>query len=174
MAALAIISDVEAGLGRSLTTAEIPRANALLALASAHVESGDVTGYRFAPGAYTVGRKVRDGKVKLPAKVATVAAVRAVDQSNGAVTVLALTTNYTTRGRIITLAMRMPPMALGETISSAPALRSLASFSSSIRRATMRRSGLSARAVRTTNTLSLSSDSTVMSPRARSIPPRAR
>ena len=99
MTALAIVSDVEAGLGRSLATVEIPRANSLLALASAHVEAE--TGYRFAPGSHTVGRKTRDGKVILPAKVAAVTAVRLVDQSTGAVTVLALTTDYTTRGRTV-------------------------------------------------------------------------
>ena len=98
MAALAVVSDVEAGLGRSLTTEETPRATSLLVLASAHVESGDVTGYRFAPGSYTIGRKVRDGKVVLPAKVATIAAVRAVDQSNGAVTVL---TGFTSHKRTV-------------------------------------------------------------------------
>lgn len=99
MTALAIVSDVEAGLGRSLTTDEIPRATALLALASAHVEAE--TGYRFAPGAYTVGRRTRDGKVILPGTVATIAAVRSLDQDTGAVATLALTTDYTTHGRTL-------------------------------------------------------------------------
>lgn len=99
MTALAITSDVEAGLGRSLSAEEIPRATSLLALASAHVEAE--TGYRFGPGSYTVGRKTRDGKVVLPAKVATIAAVRSLDQDNGAVTTLALTTDYTTHGRTL-------------------------------------------------------------------------
>ena len=96
MTALAIISDVEASLGRSLTAAETTRATSLLILASAHVEAE--TGYRFAPGSYTVGRKVREDKVLLPATVATVAAVRAVDQSNGSVTVL---TGFTSRQRTV-------------------------------------------------------------------------
>ena len=86
MTVLAGTTDVEASLGRSLTTEENPRATSLLVLASAHVEAE--TGYRFAPGSYTVGRKTRDGKVKLPARVATIVAVRTVDQSTGAVTVL--------------------------------------------------------------------------------------
>jgi hypothetical protein len=89
MTALAIISDVEAGLGRSLTAEEIPRANSLLSLASVYVQSAPVSGYRFAPGAYTVGRMVpRMGVLKLPAKVDTVLAVRRIDQFTGEVTSL--------------------------------------------------------------------------------------
>lgn len=100
MTVLADTQDVEDSLGRSLTAgAETSRATALLILASAHVESE--TGYRFAIGSYTVGRKVRAGKVRLPAKVATVAAVRAVDQCTGVAITLALTTNYTTRKSVV-------------------------------------------------------------------------
>lgn len=96
MTALAIITDVEGSLGRSLTVEEFPRATALLALASSHVEAE--TGYRFSPGLYTVGRKVRDGKVILPARVATVADVREVDQYDGSVAALA---GYTLHGRTL-------------------------------------------------------------------------
>lgn len=100
MAVLATTTDVANSLGRSLTAgAETSRATALLLLASAAVEVE--TGYRFAPGSYTAGRKPRSGKVRLPAKVATVAAVREVDQSTGAATTLTLTTDYTTRNGVL-------------------------------------------------------------------------
>ena len=103
MTALAIVSDVEAGLGRSLTAEEIPRANSLLTLASVHVESSAVTGYRFAPGAYTVGREVRTFKIKLPAKVAAVTGVRNINQRTGDSTDLTAGVNYTTRGSYLYL-----------------------------------------------------------------------
>jgi hypothetical protein len=92
MTALAIPPDVETALGRSLTAEETPRAVALLLLASAAVE--EHTGYRFAPGTYTVGRKPRGGKVRIPADVAT-ATVTEVNQSTGAASVI---TGYTLRG----------------------------------------------------------------------------
>ena len=94
--AIATTADVVAALGRSLTTAEPDRATALLLLATAAVEAE--TRRRFAPGTYTVGRKVRAGKVSLPATVDTVTEVRSVDQTTGTAQVL---TGYTTRGRTI-------------------------------------------------------------------------
>jgi hypothetical protein len=103
MTALATTTDVEGSLGRSLTTDEIPRASSLLTLASAHVESSPVTGYRFAPGAYTVGREVRSFKIRLPGKVATIAAVRSIDPRTGAATVLVAGTNYNNRGSTLYL-----------------------------------------------------------------------
>ena len=90
---LAETFDVESAIGRSLTDDEAARANQLLALASAAVE--ERTGYRFEPGSYTVGRKVHRGKVTLPAKVAAVSEVRAIDERDGTATV---TTAYTRRG----------------------------------------------------------------------------
>ena len=102
MTALAVVSDVEAGLGRSLTTDEIPRANSLLALASRAVEA-ETNQYKFLPGAYTIGREVRTFKVKLPAKVAAVTGVRNINQRTGDVTVLTAGTNYTTHGSYLYL-----------------------------------------------------------------------
>lgn len=98
MGTLADISDVEAGLGRSLATEEIPRANSLLILASAEVEAE--TRYRFAPGDYTITRKMpNNGRFRIPASVdSTVVAVRLVDQYRGVVTDL---TAYTVHRGII-------------------------------------------------------------------------
>ena len=93
MTTLATPPDVEEALGRSLTAEETARAAALLLLASAAVE--DHTGYRFAPGTYTVGRKPLRGTVRLPAAVAAVTTVTDVDQFTGAATV---TEAYTLRG----------------------------------------------------------------------------
>jgi hypothetical protein len=99
MTALATTADVEKSLGRSLFTEEIPRATSLLALASAHVQADSVTGYRFAPGSYTVGRTVpRMGKIRLPGKVATVTDVRRVDQWTGEVTALS---GWTWHGSVV-------------------------------------------------------------------------
>ncbi len=81
---LAVLTDVEDSMGRSLTADENMRALTLISLASAYVEA--TTGYRFAPGSYTVGRRVRNGKVHLPATVASVEAVRWVDEWDGTVT----------------------------------------------------------------------------------------
>lgn len=88
MAALAITDDVEAGLGRSLAAEEIPRANSLLVLASAHVEAE--TRYRFARGDYTISRTLPSvGRLRLPAGMGTtVAAVRTLDRYRGVLTVL--------------------------------------------------------------------------------------
>ncbi len=65
-------------------------------------------------------------------------------------------------------------MVLGETTLSAPARRSLASALRSMDLATMRRAGLSARAVTVTYRLSLSSVSAEMIPRARVMPASSR
>ncbi len=84
--ALAASTDVVAALGRALNTEEAARVASLLLLASAAVETQ--TGYRFAPGDYTIARSVRRCRVKLPAKVATVAEVREVDQWDGSAAVV--------------------------------------------------------------------------------------
>lgn len=99
MTVLATAGDVEASLGRSLTFDETPRAEALLLLASTHVER--VTRTRLAPGSYTVGRRVKSGKVRLPGRVASVTAVREIDHSDGTATTLTAVTDYTTRGRVV-------------------------------------------------------------------------
>lgn len=100
MTALATTTDVSNALGRSLVAgAETTRATALILLASAAVEAE--TGYRFAPGSYTVGRNVRSRKVNLPAKVAAIVAVRSIHQLTGAATTLTVTTDYTSRGSVI-------------------------------------------------------------------------
>src|SRR5688572_14101471 len=91
--ALATVPDVQKALGRPLESAEVDRTQNLLALASSAVEIE--TGYKFAPGTYTVGRKPRDGKVRLPAAVASVETVTAVDQSTGNESTV---TDYTRRG----------------------------------------------------------------------------
>lgn len=98
--ALATISDVAASLGRSvasLSVEETARATSLILSASAEVEIE--TGYKFAPNIspayYTIGRKPRSGRVKIPATVAVITAVREIDRVDGKVTVLTLTTDYT-------------------------------------------------------------------------------
>lgn len=99
MAVLASPEDVEASLGRSLDSSEEARCSTLLQLASAHV--ADYTGVRFAPGSYTVGRRVRAGKVRLPGRAATVDEVRDIDEATGGASALAAGTDYTSRGRTI-------------------------------------------------------------------------
>jgi len=98
--ALATTANVATAIRRALTTEESARADYLLLIASTAVEIE--SGYKFAPTAvdtvYTVGRKVRSGRVKLPAKVATVTAVRSVDQFDGAATTL---TGYTLRANTV-------------------------------------------------------------------------
>lgn len=98
MAVLATTTDVEHSLGRSLDSAEeIARAEDLLVKASAMVE--EQTGYRFAPGEYTIGRRVHAGQVTVPAaKTATITEIRDIDQRDGVATVL---TGWTHRGRKI-------------------------------------------------------------------------
>lgn len=95
MTALATSADVEVAIGRTLTADETARADQLILTASAYV--AEVTGARLAPGSYTVGRKGRT-KLRLPGKVATVAAVREIDQSDGAATTLTVTDDYTLHG----------------------------------------------------------------------------
>lgn len=99
MTALATVPDVEESLGRSLSAAETPRAESLLILASSAVSTR--TGFRFAPGSYTISRRPFEGKVKIPATVAAITSVTAINERNGEATVLALTTDYTRRGRLL-------------------------------------------------------------------------
>lgn len=99
MTVLATREDVEAGLGRSLTADEYARADALLVLASAHVEV--TTRARFGPGPHTVGRRVRSGRVRLPGKASTVDEVRNIDECDGTATVLTVGVDYTARGRVV-------------------------------------------------------------------------
>lgn len=99
MAALATAVDVAAALGRTLTTEETNRSVPLLLLASAAVSNE--TGYRFAPGEYTVERRVRGRKVKLPALVDSVDDVVAVDQCDGSETALVVDVDYTVRGSTV-------------------------------------------------------------------------
>lgn len=95
MTALATSSDVAAALGRALTTEESARVANLLTLASSAVSNE--AGYRFLPGNYTVERAVRSRKVRLPAKVATVTSVTAIDPCDGSSTAVAAE-DYTLRG----------------------------------------------------------------------------
>lgn len=97
MTALATTSDVEASLGRSLITEEIPRATSLLVLASSEVEE-EANGYRFAPGSYTVGREVRTFKIRLPGSIAAITGVRNINQRTGDASALVAGVNYTSRG----------------------------------------------------------------------------
>jgi hypothetical protein len=98
MTTLASPVDVEDSLGRSLTSDEGARATVLLELASAEVLR--VTGYRFLPGSYTIGR--RPGvRVILPGAVATVDEVRSINQVDGTETTWVLGRDYTTRGRTV-------------------------------------------------------------------------
>lgn len=84
MTALATSTDVEAELGRTLTTAEAAKVDAALDKASALVRAE--TGRKFEAGTYTVRRKVRRGRVVLDAP-ATVTSVIAVD-GDGTVTAI--------------------------------------------------------------------------------------
>lgn len=93
--ALAVNTDVEAALGRSLTAEESARAVGLLDKATAEVERW--TGFRFTAGDYTITRTVRRGQVRIPAATPTVAEVRAVDCVGNA-TVL---TDWTLRRRTL-------------------------------------------------------------------------
>jgi hypothetical protein len=76
MAALATSADVEAQLGRSLTSAEEERVEAALRYAS--VRARIRTGRQFTPGTYTSERSVRNGRVAMPETVASVEEVRVV------------------------------------------------------------------------------------------------
>lgn len=85
--ALADYTAVEQAAGRPLTSEEVSRVIGLLEIASDAVTVA-AGGYRFAPGAYTVSRIVTRRIVHLPAEVATVAQVRALDPEDGTVTTL--------------------------------------------------------------------------------------
>lgn len=92
---LADTSDVEAMLGRPLAVGEDERAAGLLVLASAEVEA--FTRRKFATGAYSMSRVVRSGRVRLPAAVAEVTAVRAIN-TDGSESEVA---GYTVRGSTV-------------------------------------------------------------------------
>lgn len=82
---LATPADVEAAIGRGLTAEETGRVGQLLETASAAVTE-EAGGFRFEPGDYTVQRRVRSGRVCLPARVGAVTSVFAVDPETGATT----------------------------------------------------------------------------------------
>lgn len=89
MTALATTDDVAIALERSLTSSEEDAAAGLIELASGAVESA--TGRLFAPGTYTVTRRVGQGmppRVRLPATVASVSSVSVVDPCEGTLTAL--------------------------------------------------------------------------------------
>lgn len=94
MVALATPADVEAELGRSLTSVEQARVETALESASDYVRTE--TGRKWSAGTYTVARRPRDGRVHLDSP-ATVTAVVSVD-ALGAETTL---TDYTLRGSTI-------------------------------------------------------------------------
>lgn len=98
MTALATSADVEAQLGRSLTSEESARIGALLDRASAQARR--VTGRAFTAGDYTVTRTVRDGKVSLGETVDEVTAVRAINQYDGTTETLD-TDSWTVRGNVV-------------------------------------------------------------------------
>jgi hypothetical protein len=91
MTALATSTDVEAVLGRTLTSPEAAKVDSALASASAAVR--EVTGRRYEAGTFTVRRRVRNGTVTLDAP-ASVTGVNDID-SNGTATAL---TGFTLRG----------------------------------------------------------------------------
>lgn len=116
--ALATTANVATAIGRPLTTDETARATALLISASAAVEVE--TGYRFAPTTYTITRMPADAKqIVIPANVASVQAIREINQSNGAPTNLVLTTDYTVRGKIIYLQRHYDVIEIDFTVTSA-------------------------------------------------------
>lgn len=97
MAALASQSDVEASLGRSLTSTEETRVDRLLAGAS--LLARQIARRPFEAGDYSVGRIVRGNTVRIP-EAGTVTEVRAID-CEGVVTTLVADTDYTARGKVI-------------------------------------------------------------------------
>lgn len=82
---LATLADVETAIGRGLTEAETGRVEQLLETASAAVGE-EAGGFRFEPGDYTVQRRVRGGRVRLPARVDSVASVSSVNAETGVAT----------------------------------------------------------------------------------------
>lgn len=97
MAVLATSSDVETAIGRSLTGPETARVAQLLATASDAV-TAEANGFRFAPGDYTAARRVRRGRIRLPAKVDSVTSVSGVDERTGLATPL---TGWTLAGNTV-------------------------------------------------------------------------
>lgn len=85
--ALATPADVEIALGRTLAATEVGRVEQLLQTASA-AAADTAGGFRFAPGDYTVRRRVHRGRVLLPATVESVTSVSSVDSETGATTTL--------------------------------------------------------------------------------------
>jgi hypothetical protein len=94
MTALAVSSDVEGVLGRTLTTEEAAKVDAALAKASAWVRAE--TGRFFEAGTYTVRRKTRNRRVVLDDPV-SVASVEVVD-SDGTATAV---TGWVLRGSVL-------------------------------------------------------------------------
>jgi hypothetical protein len=112
---LATTTDVETALSRPLTSVEDDRANQLLNIASSAVLLA--TGQRvFAPGDYTLTRVVRDRRVRIPATVHTVNAVRRVDDLTGAETAL---TGWTARGNVIYQLRAVRTVAVDFTVTAA-------------------------------------------------------
>ena len=90
-AALATTTDVANCLGRSLSSPEeTNRANTLLLIVSSAYENE--ADFKFAPGTYTIGRKVHNGRCKIPATNPTVTAVRSIDTVDGSISPV---TNFT-------------------------------------------------------------------------------
>jgi len=119
MTALAVAADVATAIGRPLVAgAETNRAELLLLLASAEVETE--TGYKFVPTTYTITR-IPDGRkqIVIPAAVASVQAVREINQSDGTSTTLALTTDYTVRGKVIYMQRACEVIEIDFTVSAA-------------------------------------------------------
>lgn len=100
MAVYATRADVEMILGRVLTASEYPHVNSLLNLASALIDA-ETNQYAFAPGSYTIGRTVRNRRVVLPGKIASIDAVRRINKLYGTVTNLVAGSNYNSHGREI-------------------------------------------------------------------------
>lgn len=98
MAALASNADVEAVIGRSLTSEEEERIDYLLGLASREARRL-MRGRHFEAGSYTVARKVRNGRVQLPDLPESVDEVRVL-YSDGTDEVLDVE-GYTVRGSVI-------------------------------------------------------------------------
>jgi hypothetical protein len=102
--ALAIIDDVALALQRDLTSVEEDAAAGLIELASGAVES--VTQRLFAPGTYTVTRRVPGlsgalpPRLRLPATVDSLTSVAIIDPRNGSLTTIS-PDSYTLRNSTI-------------------------------------------------------------------------
>ena len=119
MTALAVAADVATAIGRPLTAGdETSRATALLLLASAEVEIE--TGYKFSPTTYTITRLASGcNQIVIPANVASVQAIRDINQSNGTPTTLVLTTDYTVRGKVIYMQRTCEVIEIDFTVTAA-------------------------------------------------------